>query len=199
MDIKSKRRDAAKTTNTLDGNPDNIQGMIPGLPNGVGTAASDNNVGWEVRSQSWQRGADTDYGAVQAENEEQAQRWGVPYQDNFPNPNGVPSNVGFCGVASRNTDDPLPNPHNWSSNPGYMGTSTASMMTASAPRSGGGATRYRTAGGGSTPGGTAAVMKNPVVGRSPVMRGGSISMPAPGDTDPKSEGGPLVMTQGNNT
>lgn len=189
MDIKKKR--------FL--NDRNINASYPGNDQAVGTAASDSNREWYARASSWQYNVNVDYKDVQAENEEQAQRWGVPWQDNFPNPNGVPNNVGFSGVNSRNTDDPLPNPHNWSSNPGYMGTSTASMLTGGAPRSGGGATRYRTAGGGSTPGGTAAKMPNPVIGRSPVMRAGSVAMPAPGDTDPKSEGGPLVMTQGNNT
>lgn len=185
MDVKKKRFR----------NDRNINASYPGLPQALGTSSCDSNREWYARASSWQGNSNVDYNDIQAENEEQAQRWGVPFEDNLPNPNGVPPNAGFSGVASRNTDDPLPNPHNWSSNPGYMGTSTASMLVGASP----GTSRYRTAGGGSIPGGTASKMPNPVIGRSPIARPGSVAMPAPGDTDPRSEGTAQVMTQGNNT
>lgn len=182
MDIKSKRFR----------NDRNINASYPGLEQGVGTAAVDSNREWYARSSSWQGNSNVDYNDIQKENEEQAQRWGVPWKDNLPNPNGVPENVGFSGVASRDTDEPLGNPHNFSSNPGYMGTSTASMMTAAAPGNGTTGT-IRRAG---APGSTAMKSNSASLGRSVNSTKGNIGLPAPGDTDPRSEGGPQMMTSG---
>lgn len=172
MDIKSKRIR----------NDRNIADSYPGLPDALGSSSCDANMNWYARSSSWQGNSNANYDAIRAEARENNLRFGVPDDDNVPNP----------AASNSDTDKTLPNPHNFSSNPGYMGTSTASMLTAASP----GTSRYRTAGGGSTPGGTAAKMGNPSVGRSPVSRKSSVSMPAPGDTDPRSEGGPQMMTSG---
>ena len=182
MDIKGKRIRSDR----------NINASYPGLAQPLGSAACDGNAEWYARSSSWQGNSNVNYDAIEAEKRENDLRFGVPHDDNLPNPNGVPDNAGFSGVASRDTDNTLPNPHNWSSNPGYMGTSTASMMSAAAP----GSSRYRTAGGGTTPGGTASKMPNPTVGRSAVATKSSVALPAPGDTDPRSEGSPQGLTSG---
>lgn len=163
-------------------NDRNIDDSYSGLPDALGSSSCDANINWYARSSSWQGNSNVKYDDIEAEKRENDLRFGVPHDDNVPNP----------AASNNDTDKTLPNPHNFSSNPGYMGTSTASMLTASAP----GTSRYRTAGGGSTPGGTASQMKNSVVGRAPVSRKSSVSMPAPGDTDPRSEGGPQMMTSG---
>lgn len=175
MDIKGKRIR----------NDRNISDSYPGLPDGLGSQACDANINWYARSSSFQGNTNVDYKAIQAENEEQAQRWGVPYEDNLPNPNGVPANVGFSGVASRDVDQPLGNPHNFSSNPGYMGTSTASMLSAAAPGNGTTGTIRRAGAPGST-------------GMQPsrTVKSRRVGQPAPGDTDPVSEGSPQMMTSG---
>jgi hypothetical protein len=100
MDIKNQRRDAATNTDP--------EGMYPG-GKGHGSAASDNNIGWDVRAQSWQRGADTCYRSIQDENRENLERFGVPCADVLPNP------------ADSNSDGnaTLSNPHNFSNNPGF--------------------------------------------------------------------------------
>lgn len=175
MDIKRKRIRQDR----------NIDDSYPGLETGLGSAACDANINWYARSSSWQGNTNVDYKAIEAEAQEQNARWGTPDSDVLPNP----------GSQSNNTDAALPNPHNWSSNPGYMGTSTASMMTASAPGTGG---TYRGPGAGS---GSPRRPSAPVatVGRRPFAGSGNVALPAPGDTDPRSEGGPQTMTQGSTT
>jgi len=163
-----------------------IDDSYPGLPDALGSAASDANINWYARSSSWQGNSNVNYEAVEAEKKENDLRFGVPHEDNVPNP----------AASNSDTNKTLPNPHNFSSNPGYMSPSTGSMLVSSGPRGGGGATRYRTAGGGSTPGGTASKMRNSTVGRSATARSGSVAMPAPGDTDPRSEGSPQGRTSG---
>jgi hypothetical protein len=183
MDIKNKR----------DRNDRDIPQGYPGLDRPLGSAANDSNMWWFARSSSWQGGANADFNAIEAEKKENDLRFGVPHEDNLPNPNGVPDNCGASyQVASRDTNDTLPNPHNWSSNPGYMGTSTSSMLTASAPGTGG---TYRGPGAGSGSPRPTPIGK-PVVGRTASLGKGNIAMPAPGDTDPRSEGSPQGRTSG---
>ena len=199
MDIKRNRRDAAQTGKWTDRDLPEPEGMCPPLsdPKGHGNQSSDNNIGWDIRAQSWQRGSDTDYRAIDDEKREQDTRFGVPYEDVLPAPQGVPPNCGATyQVASRDGDASLPNPHNFSSNPGFMSASTADMATSGNPRSGGTAT-IATHGGGARSlrprresGGTG------VIGRSAVASTGNTSLPAPGDVDSMSEGGPQVISTG---
>jgi hypothetical protein len=180
VDIKPKRREAV---NPL---PDDW----PGESYARGSAASEENCYWWARASSWQAGANVfDYQDVISENNEEHARWGTPYQDNLPQPNGVPSNNGFSGVASRNPDDPLPNPANFHSNPGFMATSTASAQQAAQPGS-----AYRVPGPGS-----------PNVGHRPMPVGGRQRQRPAGNrhaaqpstqADPRSEGSPLVVSTG---
>jgi len=176
MDIKNKRRDVPE-----------VEGNYPASgKKGHGSAASDNNIGWDLRASSWARGADTDYQAIDAEKRENDLKYGVPCDDNCPAPSD-PSGPPNCGAkyqtASYDGNAPLPNPHNWSSNPGFMSVSTADMATSGNPRSGGTATI-------STPG----------AGRSLRRRGtgtaGAMSLPAAGSTDSMQDGGPQVITSG---
>lgn len=184
MDIKNRRRNGAQTGKTWDITNPEPEGMYPG--NGTnGNCASDNNVGWDIRAQSWQRGADTDYKAIDDEKREEDLKYGVPYADVLPNP-----------AAGNKPDGPLPNPHNFSSNPGFMGTSTGDMASMGSPANGGTA-RIATNGSGRSlhgrlPGGTG------TVGRTAVASPGNASLPAPGDIDPASEGEPLQVTSGYN-
>jgi hypothetical protein len=103
VDIKKDRRDAATV--------ESVEGMYPG-GKGHGSAASDNNIGWDVRASSWQRGADTCYASIEAEKKENDERFGVPHADVLPNP------------ADSNSDGnaTLSNPHNFSNNPGFSAT-----------------------------------------------------------------------------
>jgi len=162
-------------------NDRNIEEGYPGLPEALGTAGNDANMWWFARSSSWQGGANVDYKAIEAEKKENDLRFGTPHEDNVPNP----------AEGNSDTDKTLPNPHNFSSNPGFMGTSTGSMLMSSGPRRGvglgsdAGRSPSRPVGGGG----------GPVVGRRPFVRG-SVAMPAPGDTDPTSEGSPQGRTSG---
>lgn len=170
MDIKSKR-----LRNDRD-----LEDAYPGLDQPLGSAANDANMWWFARASSWQGTANVDYKAIEAEKRENDLRFGTPHDDNVPNP----------GTQVTDTNKTLPNPHNFSSNPGFMGTSTGSMMQMAAPRPGTGLGSgirrpSRPVGGGG----------GPTIGRRPFVKG-SVAMPAPGDTDPMSEGGPQVMTTG---
>ncbi len=199
MDIKNNRRDNLATGKWTDRDLPNVEGQYPADgKKGHGNAASDNNVGWDIRSQSWQRGADSDFNSVEKEKREGDLKFGVPHEDNFPAPSD-PAGPPSCGAryqtASYDGDAPLPNPHNWSNNPGFMSASTASMATAGAPRSGGTATIATPGSGrslrpGRKSGGTG------VVGRSGVLSKGNVSLPAPGDVDSRSEGSPQVISTG---
>jgi hypothetical protein len=219
MDIKKDRRDAVVTGSAWGRDLPEPNGMYPGAggnPNkkGQGSAASDNNVGWDMRAQSWQRGADTDFQAIQNEKDENDKRFGVPCVDSFPAPSDPkgPKNCGArCQTASYDANDTLPSPANWSNNPGYMGTSTLDAATSGNPANGGTA---RVVTGGSDPGralqqtigrqtsgggtGPLAGLKGSgsTIGRSSRMGNGNVSLPAPGDTDPGSEGSPLVVSSG---
>ncbi|GAC1687196.1 MAG: hypothetical protein PVS2B2_26070 [Candidatus Acidiferrum sp.] len=124
MDIIKNRRNTA--------GPEQYPG---GRTFGVGT--SDNNLGWDMRAQSWHRGADTDFQAIEDEKREQDLRFGTPHADNFPAPSD-PQGPANCGAryqtASYNGDSLLPNPHNFSSNPGFMSASTGDMASSGAPK-----------------------------------------------------------------
>jgi hypothetical protein len=158
MDIKKDRRDAASGLT--------VEGMYPSDKKGQGTAASDNNIGWDIRACSWARGADTDFAAIEKEKIEQDKRFGVPHEDNCPNP----------AASNGDADATLPNPHNFSSNPGFMGTSTGDMATMGNPAMKGGGDTFNT------------IRK--------VNRPMGTMMPAPGDVDSRSEGSPLVISSG---
>jgi hypothetical protein len=198
VDIKNKRRDAQLTGKWTDRDLPPAEGDYPaGGKKGHGNAASDNNVGWDIRSQSWQRGADTNYQAIDAEKREQSLRFGVPYEDNFPDPSD-PSGPPNCGAryqtASYDGDAALSNPHNFSSNPGFMGTSSADMSRTGGPANGGTAT-ITTPGSGRSLRGTNAGGQG-TVGMTASHRTSSASLPAPGDIDPGQEGGPQVVSTG---
>ena len=173
MDIKGKRIR----------NDRNIDDSYPGLPDALGSSSCDANMNWYARSSSWQGNSNVKYDDIEAEKKENDLRFGTPHEDNVPNP----------ATGNSDTDKTLPNPHNFSSNPGFMGASTGSMLMSSAPRpgvglgSGAGRARMpsRPVGGGG----------GPVVGRRPFVKG-SVAMPAPGDTDPTSEGSPQGRTSG---
>jgi hypothetical protein len=225
VDIKRERRDAAVTGKTWDKDLPEMEGMYPGdngNPNrkGQGSAASDNNIGWDVRASSWARGADTDYMAIEKEKIENDKRFGTPHEDSFPAPSD-PKGPKNCGAryqtASYDANDTLPNPHNFSNNPGFMGTSTGDMAAMGGPANGGtariathgaptsvgargGLSRYGQSGrattGGSTGRQSYVSQNNPTVGRSITLGHGNVSLPAPGDVDPGSEGSPQVVTSG---
>lgn len=169
MDIKKNRRDAA-TGATVEGNYPGANGKTS---LGQGSAASDNNIGWDIRAQSFQRGADTDYKAIERENNENHKRFGTPFEDNFPAPSD-PAGPKNCGAryqtASYDGNDSLPNPHNFSNNPGFA------------------ARRMGTTGGGT--------------GRPAPVRmmnaGGYNRMPAASSNDARSEGSPIVISSGFN-
>lgn len=187
MDIKRRRREAGIERQQID---DNYPGTPPGSY-AQGSAASDQNPFWWARAQSMSEGVGTDYAAIERENEGEHQRWGTPWEDVLPHPNGVPENVGYSGVASRNADDPLPSPCNYFSNPGYLGTSTASSLVQSAP---GG--MYRTAGPRAGHSSGQAHRPMPTGGRRREPTPGRTIVPAGGARQPESEGSPLVVTQG---
>ena len=183
MDLLKNRRDAAQMGQVWDKTIPMVEGEYPGAGGrsdrkGNGTAASDNNLGWDVRAQSWQRGADTDFLSVEAEKIEQDLRWGTPHTVNFPAPSDPQGPVN-CGAryqtASYDANDPLPNPHNFSSNPGFMSSASAAMS--------GGQASIKTAGSGT-------------VGRTATASKGNASLPAPGSVDPGQDGGPLQVTSG---
>lgn len=176
MDILKNRRDAAVTGKWTDRDLPMPEGMYPGdggRPDrkGHGNATSDNNIDWDMRASSWQRGADTDYKSIDDEKREQDTRFGVPYADNLPAPSD-PAGPRMCGAryqtASYDANDPLPNPHNFSSNPGFMSASTGDMATSGNPANGGTA-RVATAGAGEAM--RTATIGNNRSGRS--LRGGS--------------------------
>ncbi len=155
MDIKKDRRDTVETGQVWDRKLPEMEGMYPGAggnPNkkGQGSAASDNNIGWDVRASSWARGADTDFEAVEREKIENDKRFGVPHEDNFPAPSD-PKGPKNCGAryqtASYDANDTLPNPNNFSNNPGFMGTSTGEMATMGNPAGGGSDLRMALQGG----------------------------------------------------
>ena len=163
MDIKPKRREAYQQQ--ADDYPQRNYAQ--------GSAASDQNRFWWVRAQSWSEGADINsYRDVEMENNEEHERWGVPFEDNLPNP----------ASPFRHADDPLDDPNNYHSNPGYMGTSTASSLVQSQP---GGI--YRTTGG-HMPMARGGPQRERVPGKTVVPAG-------PG-RQPESEGGPLVVSTG---
>lgn len=193
MDIKNQRRDAAVTGKWTDRELPPVEGMYPADgKKGHGSAASDNNVGWDIRAQSWQRGADTDCFAVDAEKRENDIKFGVPYADNLPAPSD-PAGPPNCGAryqtASYDGNATLPNPHNFSSNPGFMGTSSGSAAMTGGPANGGTATI-------GTPGSGRSLRGTGTIGRTAVASRGNSSLPAPGDVDPGQEGGPQVVSSG---
>lgn len=202
MDILKNRRDAAVTGKWTDRNLPDPEGMYPGDGGrsdrkGHGNATSDNNVGWDIRAQSWQRGADTDYASIDREKREQDLKYGVPYADNLPAPSD-PAGPPNCGAryqtASYDGNDPLPNPHNFSSNPGFMGTSSGAAAMTGGPANGGTATI-------ATPGAGRSLRRpssgrSGVVGRTATASKGNVALPAPGDVDPRSEGSPQVVSSG---
>jgi hypothetical protein len=145
-----------------------------------GSAASEQNQLWFVRAQSWSEGHDTDYRAICDENDAQHQRWGTPYRD-----------VGLPTV-SNNADDPLADPANFHSNPGYLGTSTASSAIQSQP----GSSRYRTPGPTGRHASSEGHRPMRVGGRPRSRTPGRTVLPAAGDRQPQSEGGPLSVTTG---
>lgn len=177
MDIKPKRREAYVRL------PDDYPGTYA-----QGSAAADQNRFWWVRAQDYSEGAGINsYRDVELENEAEHRRWGTPYEDVLPHPNGVPANVGFSGVSSRNPDDPLGDPCNYHSNPGST-TSTASALQQSRPGS-----VYRTPGPGSPNFGHRPM---PVGGRDRERAPGRTVTPASNARQPQSEGSPLVVSTG---
>lgn len=228
MDIKKERRDAVMTGQVWDKKLPEPEGMYPGAggssagspTKGHGNAASDNNIGWDMRAQSWQRGADTCFMSIQKEKDESDERAGVPHVDSFPapsDPKGPPNCGAKYQTASYNANDLLPSPANWSNNPGFMATSTGDAatsgnpgngMTANIATSGGGSQMVRrgvlqgtSADGGrrETSGGVSAragTLGGRTIGRSPILSRGNVTMPAPSDTDPGAEGGPQVVSSG---
>src|SRR5271166_278882 len=185
MDIKTKRRDAVLTGKRVNVSVVDEEGMVKESKKALGISSSDNNVGWDVRASSWQRGADTNSAAIEAECMEQNAKWGTPYKDNFP----CPSDGNSDGNA------PLPNPHNFSSNPGFMGAmgpSDAGNFAPSSPPSGRSLQgSNQSAGGKQTSGGSTGHLTS-------VGKNKSAAMPAPADTNPYSEGGPQIVTSGYN-
>lgn len=176
MDIKKQRYR----------NDRDIPEAYPGLPDALGSAGNDANMWWFARSSSWQGGANVDYKAIEAEKKENDLRFGVPHEDNVPNP----------AASNDDTNQTLPNPHNFSNNPGFMGTSTASSAMMAAPRPGTGLqSGVRKPVGARPPSRPVGGSGGRAVGRSPFVKG-SVAMPAPGDTDPSSEGTPQVLTTG---
>jgi hypothetical protein len=193
MDIKRNRRDAAVMGKVWDKDLPMVEGMYPAdSKKGIGTAASDNNIGWDIRAQSWQRGADTDCFAIDAEKRENDLKFGVPYADNLPAPSD-PAGPPNCGAryqtASYNANDTLPNPHNFSSNPGFMSASTGDMSSMGGPANGGTARI-------STPGSGRSLRGTGTIGRTAVASTGNVALPAPGDVNPGQEGGPQVVSSG---
>jgi hypothetical protein len=126
-------------------------------------------------------GANCDTAAIRAEARENNIKFGTPDDDNLPNP-----------ATGNSGDVTLPNPHNFSSNPGFMGTSTASALMSAAPRPGVGLG----SGMGRGPDMRPTRVGGPQAGRSPISTKGNVAMPAPGDTDPRSEGSPQGRTSG---
>lgn len=198
MDILKNRRDAAVTGKWTDRDLPPVEGMYPGdggRPDrkGHGNATSDNNVGWDIRAQSWQRGADTDYMSIDNEKREQDTRYGVPYTDSFPAPSD-PQGPSMCGAryqtASYDANDPLPNPHNFSSNPGFMSTSTMDAATSGNPGNGRTA-NVATAGAGRSTRIATTTIGNNRSGRS--LRGGSARSTGPVGVRRGTTGGALSM------
>jgi hypothetical protein len=182
MDIKKSRRDAAEMGKVWDKTLPMVEGMYPADgKKGHGNQASDNNIGWDVRSQSWQRGSDTDCYAIEDEKREQDVKWGTPHADNLPDP----------ATQSNDVNAPLANPHNFSSNPGFMSTSTGDMSSMGGPANGGTARI-------STPGSGRSLRGTGTIGRTAVASTGNVALPAPGDVNPGQEGGPLQVTSGYN-
>lgn len=229
MDIKKNRRDAGVSGKTWDKELPPFEGMYPAdngssagkdKTKGHGSAASDNNLAWEIRASSWQRGADTDCMAIEAEKAENDKRFGVPHDDNFPAPSD-PVGPKNCGgryqTASYDANDTLPNPHNFSNNPGFMSTSTGDMATSGNPANGGTA-RINTAGspsstarslqgtdsssrgkpswGGSTGRQSDVGKSGSTTGRSSSAGARNSVLPAAGDVDPGQEGGPQIISSG---
>lgn len=172
------------------------------VPGGQGASAAERcNI--VDRAGSWQYGAAASNEDIEAEKREQSLKFGVPYEDNFPDP------------AANNSDGgaALPNPHNFSNNPGFISTGqmmqearpetggTATIRTSGAPSSTGRSVRQdgpnrakggRESTGGSVSGSTVTGDRRGVsVGRSATIGNNSVAMPAPGDTLPESEGSPL--------
>ena len=174
MDIKSKR-------------------LITGAQ---GSAASEERLDWYAKAGSWQMGANCLTDAIRAEARENNLKFGTPDDDNCPDP----------ADSNKDGDATLPNPHNFSNNPGFMGTSTGSALMSAGPRPGVGlgsglrrpvANPIRSVGPMRPPSGTPRqIVGGPVVGRGPSPGRGAIGLPAPGDTDPISEGGPMGRTTG---
>jgi len=213
MDIKKERRDAAVTGKWTDRDLPMVEGMYPGAGGnanrkGQGSAASDNNIGWDIRAQSWQRGADTDFMAIQREKDENDKKFGVPCEDSFPAPSD-PAGPKNCGAryqtASYDANDTLPSPANFSNNPGFMATSAGSAATTGAPsmRGGGNSEMRRSlrpdigikTWGGST-GRPSNVKSGSTIGRSSISSPRNSVLPAAGDTDPGQEGGPQIVSSG---
>jgi hypothetical protein len=222
MDIKAQRRDVGVSGKTWDKDLPPFEGMYPAdngssagkdKTKGHGSAASDNNLAWEVRACSWQRGADTDYMAVEAEKAENDKRFGVPHEDSFPAPSD-PAGPKNCGAryqtASYDANDTLPSPSNFSNNPGFMSSSTGDMATSGNPANGGTA-RIATPGSGrslpgsslggrrETSGGVSAragTLGGSTIGRSSSLGARNSVLPAAGDVDPGQEGGPQIVSSG---
>ncbi len=152
------------------------------VPGSQGTAASNERLDWFAKASSFQMGANCDTASIRAESRENNLKFGTPDEDNLPNP----------ADSNGDADATLKNPHNFSNNPGFLGTSTGSALQIGAPRSGVGIG----SGAGRARQGEGVRVGGPVVGRSPSPGRGSVGMPAPGDTDPISEGSPMGRTTG---
>lgn len=155
------------------------------VPGSQGTAASNERLDWFAKASSFQMGANCDTASIRAEARENNLKFGTPDDDNCPNP----------ADSNSDGDATLPNPHNFSSNPGFMGTSTSNALLQSAPRPGVGL--------GSGVGAPRRMVSSPLtrvggpqVGRTPLSSKGNVALPAPGDTDPRSEGSPQGRTSG---
>lgn len=170
MDIKKARK-----------NDREIPDAYPGGDLSQGSAASDMNSAWYARAGSQSRGADVGFAAIRAESRENNLKFGTPDDDNLTNP----------ADSNPSGDSTLKNPHNFSSNPGFMGTSTGSALMMAAPRPGVGL-----GSGLRGPDVRPTRVGGPTVGRSPISSKGNVSLPAPGDTDPRSEGSPQGRTSG---
>jgi hypothetical protein len=173
-----------------------------------GSAAAQYNTDgkqWYERACSFQYGAETSAEAIEAEKKENDDRFGVPHEFTYPDP----------AASNKDADATLPSPANFSNNPGFMGVSTGDMATSGNPANGATARvvtsgapssirrslphpntlggRRETSGGVS---GRAGTLGGSTIGRSNMLSRGNVTMPAPGDTDPGSEGGPQIVSSG---
>jgi len=143
------------------------------VKNGQGSAASQDTGDYVSRSCSWQMGALASTEAIEAEKVENDKRFGVPCEDNLPNP----------ADSNSDADAPLPTPNSFSNNPGFFGASTGAlsvgrgMVHSTAPQQ-------------------SVVSSGRTMGRSATRGFGSISNPSPGSVDPNSDMGPLNRTSG---